>query len=407
MTELPLSLRAYLAATHVVPLLANRHLQRRVARGKEHPTRWVEKCGKPSATRPDGSLIWLHAVGLGEVLALRGLITEMASQTDAHFLVTSSTRAGAQAFADNAPPRTIHQFLPLDAPPFRRAFLDHWQPDLCVWTEQDIWPGFVVDLKKRNIAQCMIAARMNNASFARHRRSRATFQFIYNEMRLITAQDPATAKYLEHLGATDVRTTGSLKSSAPPLQCDANELTAISEQTAGRFVWAVAPAHSADINIALAAHTQLLTTNPTALLIIVPRFPDRSVEIALPFTTRSKAEMPTKAVWLMDTMGELGLVYRLAQAALIGGTFDETEGHNPWEAVALNCAVLHGPRIANFAADYTALDKTAAICATDATDVFDALQSDLSPRIQSAGTLREKLAQSTQTLARDLMNLVP
>ena len=152
-------LRAYLVTSYLFPLFAGRVLRKRIARGKEHPTRWIEKQARGLAPRPDGPLIWLHAVGLGEVLSLRGLIAIMADQApDASFLVTSTTRASAVVFARNLPPRTIHQFLPLDAPSYRRRFLDHFQPNLCIWAEQDIWPGFVSDLNRRAIPQAVVAA---------------------------------------------------------------------------------------------------------------------------------------------------------------------------------------------------------------------------------------------------------
>ncbi|MBB5722645.1 3-deoxy-D-manno-octulosonic-acid transferase [Loktanella ponticola] len=406
MAKLPLSLRAYMALTHLVPLLAKRHLKKRVARGKEHPTRWTEKLGQATITRPRGPLIWLHAVGLGEVLSLRGLIHEMADQTDANFLVTSGTLAGANAFAKNAPPRTIHQFLPLDAPQYRQAFLDHWQPDLCVWVEQDIWPGFVADLARRDIPQTLIAARMNAKSHARHARTTPLFSFIYKQMRLITAQDANTQTHLQNLGASNVIITGSLKSSAPPLQYDAAELSELQTILGPRFTWTTAPAHQADVDLALAAHAQLLTTKPDALLIIAPRFPDRENTISVPHTVRSKGEKPTENVWLADTFGDLGLIYSLADAALIGGTNDNTEGHNPWEAVALNTAIFHGPRVANFQTDYDALDKNGALCITSPAELTDALIRDLQPNIAAASDLRAKHGKAITALAKTLTDVI-
>ena len=399
-------LRAYLTATYAVPLLAKRHLRKRVARGKEHSRRWTEKLGQPSLARPHGTLIWLHAVGLGEVLSLRGLIHQMATQSDAHFLVTSSTRAGAEAFAQNAPPRTMHQFLPLDAPRYRRAFLDHWKPDLCVWVEQDIWPGFVVETVKRGIPQALIAARMNAQSTARHDRARHIFTHVYNQMQIITAQDSTTAAHLTSLGAIDVSVTGSLKPSAPALDCDAAELQTLSRQLKDRFVWITAPAHDADITLALAAHDIILRADPDALLIIAPRFPEKPVVITRPYTTRSKGEMPGKSVWLADTLGELGLMYRLSQAALIGGTNDDTEGHNPWESVALNTAIFHGPRTANFKSDYTDLDTAGATQITDAAHLAHHLRRDLAPAIKAATQLRDTKMQATRDLGQTLMNLI-
>ena len=170
-----LMLRAYLAASRAIPLAAPRHLQKRLAKGKELPDRWREKLGEPTLPRPDGPLIWLHAVGLGEVLALRGLIAALAERSEAQFLVTSTTRASAEVLAANLPPRTRHQFLPLDAPGYLHRFLDHWQPSLSVWAEQDLWPGAVAAASARGIPLALVNARMNADAYARRRHWRGLY----------------------------------------------------------------------------------------------------------------------------------------------------------------------------------------------------------------------------------------
>ncbi|WP_296423515.1 glycosyltransferase N-terminal domain-containing protein [Yoonia sp.] len=407
-------LRLYLLISYAFPLVAPRLLRRRLARGKETPARWTEKLGQSLGPRPDGPLIWLHGVGLGEVLSLRGLITRLAdARPDASFLVTSTTAASAQVFAKNLPPRTLHQFLPIDAPPYRRRFLDHFRPDLCVWAEQDIWPGFVSDAARRGIPQAVIAARMNAKSHRAHHRARSLYRDLYRAMARVTAQDSATAGHLTQLGARGpVAITGSLKPGAVPLACDCAELHLIAGAFAGRTVWAVAPSHRADEDIALAAHDLLRQTDPTALLIIAPRFPDRRDAIAaachLPLKRRSRGELPDidDAIWLCDTFGDLGLIYRLTPTVLIGGTFDNTAGHNPWEAAALHTAILHGPCVGNFATDFAMLDDVNA-----ARRVNDAPQ--LAQAVQSPGSLAHNATQviaaastQTDTLARDLLKLL-
>lgn len=408
MAKQPLTLRAYLAATHVVPFLAKRHLKKRIARGKEHPTRWTEKLGLPSEARPDGTLIWLHAVGLGEVLSLRGLIAQMATITDVHFLVTSSTLAGANAFAQNMPPRTIHQFLPLDAPNYRHAFLDHWQPDLCIWAEQDLWPGFVTTLANRRIPQAMISARMTESSFRNKARLHSFFAHLYKQMALITAYDEDTAKSLNYLGAEKVTISGSLKPSAPALSHNPLDLAALQSTIKSRFTWITAPSHLADEVLAIAAHKRLRTQIPNALLIIAPRFPNRGITSDMPTKRRSKGEMPTvnTAIYLADTLGELGLFYRLASAAFIGGTNDTTEGHSPWEAANLHIAIIHGPRTANFKADYDLLRaENAAICVTTEQSLADALSQDLSTQITNAQRVIAGQHAVIKKLAQDLVAL--
>jgi 3-deoxy-D-manno-octulosonic-acid transferase len=214
-------LRLALALARAIPLVAPMVLKRRVAKGKDLPDRWREKLGKPSQPRPDGPLIWLHAVGLGETLALRGLIAAMAAQSpQAEFLVTSTTRGSAEVLAQNLPPRTRHQFLPLDAPAYLARFLDHWRPVLSVWAEQDLWPGAVTAAAARGIPLALVNARMNAEAYARRRRWTGLYADLFARFALITAQDDATARHLQALGAKDVSVTGSLKAAAPPLAAD-------------------------------------------------------------------------------------------------------------------------------------------------------------------------------------------
>ncbi|WP_108816397.1 3-deoxy-D-manno-octulosonic acid transferase [Loktanella sp. Alg231-35] len=402
------ALRSYLAASHLIPLVAKPLLRRRLKRGKEHPTRWPEKLGQGLAPRPEGPLIWLHAVGLGEVLSLRGLITRMAAaRPDVSFLVTTTTAASAEVFAKNAPPRTLHQFLPLDAPRYRKRFLNHFDPDLCIWAEQDLWPGFVSAIAARRIPQCIVAARMNAASYTAHQKAKGLFRDLYQAMALVTAQDQVTATHLEGLGAT-VRVTGSLKPAAPALTSDPATLDTLRRATAGRFVWAVAPAYPADAERARAAHDILRQTDPTALLIIVPRHPSGFADDPVP--KRSQGQWPDAdtPVWLCDTFGELGLIYRVAQAVLIGGTFSDIEGHNPWEAATLSTAILCGPRTANFQADFEALiDAKAAISVANSAGIATALrEDDLQAHAQRAADHVSTAGAATDQLATELLQKV-
>jgi len=340
------ALRGWSAFTWVAAPLLQRHLRKRIARGKEDPARWREKLGETAALRPDGSLIWLHAVGLGEVLALRGLIHKLnALAPDLSFLVTSNTLGSAQVFAENLPPRTRHQFAPIDTPQAARRFLDHWRPDLAIWAEQELWPGLVLRTDQRGIPLAMVNARMNAVSFTKRKKAAALYADALARFALVSAQDKATAQHLTALRAKAVRVDGSLKVIAPPLagqrQTDLDGL-----------VWVLASSHPADEAVAIAAHRKVLETNPNAVLVIVPRNVGRAAQI-------SSILPEGDAFRVVDTLGALGDWYRTATMACIGGTFGDTEGHNPWEAVQLDCAVAHGPRTANFAADYVALADTA------------------------------------------------
>lgn len=412
-----LGLRGYLAATGALTPALPWHLKRRLRRGKDLPDRWREKLGEPGLPRPEGPLVWLHAVGLGEVLALRGLIAGLHGKApDLSFLVTSGTRASAEVLAQNLPPRTVHQFLPLDTPAYGARFLDHWRPDLAIWAEQEIWPGLVWQADRRGIPLALVNARIGARAFRARRRVRGLYADILERFRLLAAQEAESARHLEALGATGVQVTGSLKPLAPPLACDAAELARLKEAIGGRQVWLAASTHAEDEAMAFAAHALLRRTTPQTLLILAPRFPERALEIAekaeavgLTVARRSTGALPTEdaAVYLADTFGELGLWYRLAPAALIGGSFGPVEGHNPWEAAHLDAALLHGPRTANFADDYTTLgDAQAARRIETPDDLAAALTSpDLPELTRNARTLLTAGQGRLEALCDDLLAL--
>nr|WP_207623615.1 glycosyltransferase N-terminal domain-containing protein [Rhodobacter calidifons] len=403
-------MRAYLAASHLIPLAAPSLLRRRLVRGKELTDRWREKLGEPGLPRPEGPLVWLHAVGLGETLALRGLIAAMADQAPgAEFLVTSTTRGSAEVMAANLPPRTRHQFLPLDAPGYLRRFLDHWRPALSVWAEQDLWPGAVVATAARGIPLALVNARMNAAAFARRRRLRGPFRDMLARFRLIAAQDETTARHLRQLGAPEVQVTGSLKAAAPPLSADPDAMGTLRQMLSGRPRVLLASSHPEDEAVAL---TVLRGMADRPLLLIAPREPARGGDIAamaaglgLRATRRSAGEGPSGEVWIADTLGEMGLWYRLCPVTLIGGTFGATEGHNPWEPAALGSAILHGPRVAHFAADFARLDEAEAALEIGAETLGPALLADHADRAARAHALSQAARDSLAPLARELLVL--
>ncbi len=432
------ALAAYLGLSRAIPALAPAILRRRLARGREDPARWREKLGEPGAERPEGRLVWLHAVGLGEVLALRGLIGALA-QADGglSFLVTSSARSSAQVMAGNLPPRTLHQYLPLDAPAYLRRFLAHWRPDLSVWAEQDLWPGAIWAADRAGLPLALVNARMNAAAYRRRARAAGLYRDLLGRFRLVTAQDAETAGNLASLGARAVTVEGSLKAASPPLAANPAEVEAMRAALAGRRLWLVASSHAEDEAAALAAQAMLWRADPAWLLVIVPRDPGRGAGIlkaagdhGLSATLSGQNDAPGSggpkigqfsgaqkigqfsapapaAVHVDAGFGRLGLWYRLAPAALIGGSFGATEGHNPWEAAALGAAILHGPRIAHFVNDYSALHAAEAARQVTAGTLAEALSDpDLPPMAARARALQEAQRDTLAPLAARLIALM-
>ncbi|MCW1950285.1 MAG: 3-deoxy-D-manno-octulosonic acid transferase [Octadecabacter sp.] len=412
-------LRLVLGVGAVLSPLARPLLKRRLAKGKEDPARWREKLGETSATRPDGPLVWMHGVGVGEVMALRGLIIAMsAACPDLNFLVTSSARSSGEVFAKNLPPRTQHQYLPLDLPGPVAHFLDHWKPDLAVWSDQEVWPRLAVTCARRGIPQAYVAARITEKSAKAKSRFGAAYGDLYRLLDTRHAQEDRTAAALCDLMGDDtpVQVTGSLKAAAAPLAADPDLLAQFDAQT--RPIWVVASAHRQDIELALDA--QKLAREQygfPSFLIIAPRLLNdtQAIEAAcedrsLTCSKRSANQLPapTIDVFIADSFGELGTWYRAASFALIGGTFDATQGHNPWEAVALNCAVLHGPHVLNFATDYRMLEAAnASRLVNTAGEIASALVDENASQMASSAThVREQAATGLTQITTDLIALL-
>ena len=402
-------LRGYTVTTRAAGLVAPRLLLRRLARGKEDPNRWTEKLGTPTAARPKGRLVWMHAVGLGEVMALRGLIGAMQDlDRKLNVLVTSTARSGAEVFAKSAPDRTLHQYLPLDVPRYLQQFLDHWQPNLSIWSEQDIWPGAIYVADRAEVPLALVNGRMNAQSHARRARARGLYRDVLGRFALMSAQDEATAQHLADLGGGHLRVDGPLKAAAPDLPADPQSLQRLTEHAADRSVWLLASSHPEDEAQALNA------VRPDDLLIIAPRDITRGDEIAakvqaqgLTASLRSVVgDALNTHVYVADTFGEMGLWYRLAKRAVIGGTFGQTEGHNPWEAAALGCAILHGPRVANFASDFALLQSSGAAVSVKPDGLGPALESDMTNAATAARQLVDHARAGLHPLARDLVGLI-
>ena len=365
-----LQLRGYLILRRVLQPVMRRVLAGRIRKAKENAARAGERLGIATQVRPTGRVVWMHAVGLGEVLALRPLIVGMQQVApDLNFVITSTARSSADVLGQNLPANTVHQFLPLDGPTYMAKFLDHWQPCLSIWSEQDIWPGAIHDCAARDIPLAYVNGRMDNKSTAKRARLAGLYKKVFGLFDLITVQDEQTAENLSSLGGRDVRVTGSLKPAAEPLSVDVGMLATLQVALEGRKIWVAASTHCEDEAVLIDAQRELVKRDPSWLLILAPRAPARGDEIegalvqaGLTCTRRSKGGQPdpSHSVWIVDSFGELGLWYRLAAAAFVGGSYGSLGGHNPWEAICLNLLVCHGPNVANFAKDYEVLDYSGA-----------------------------------------------
>jgi 3-deoxy-D-manno-octulosonic-acid transferase len=363
--RLPFVLRVYRVATSVIAPLAGVLVARRLKQGKEHPDRLDERYGAATTPRPAGPLVWIHGASVGEILTVIPLMERIRAK-EFGVLCTSGTVTSANLAQHRLPAGAIHQFITLDAPRFVNRFLDHWRPDLAIFVESDLWPNLIVTSAKRGIPLILVNGRLSERSFKRWRWAPAAIAAVLRCFDLCLAQSSAHAARYRDLGAPRVATTGNLKLDVPEPPADAAALAALNAAVAGRIVIAGASTHAGEETMLIDAHRRLRNSFPRLLTIIAPRHPERGpgiVEIAraanLRAMLRSRGDLPAPdtEIYVADTLGELGLIYRIAPIVFVGGSLASHGGQNPIEPIKLGAAILHGPHVWNFAEIYTALDN--------------------------------------------------
>lgn len=359
---------AWRLATALAAPLLRWHLGRRVRRGKEIAARLPERQGL-AAARPPGRLLWLHAASVGEAIsALPVLEALLARDAALHLLVTTGTVTGAQALMDRLPaapaapgasgfPRVTHRFLPLDVPAWVARFLDGWRPDAGVLVESELWPNLIAAARARRLPMALLNARISPRSFVRWRRFPRSADEILGGFALVLARSEGDRARLAALGAAAPQCWGDLKAAAEPLPADAEALERLRALIGDRPVFLAASTHPGEEALVLAAHARLAPDWPRLLTVLVPRHPDRGVAVAelsarqgVAVARRAGGGAPGAdvAVYVADTLGELGLFYRLATLALVGGSLVPRGGQNPLEAARLGCPILLGPHTDNF-----------------------------------------------------------
>lgn len=386
-------LRAYVAFSAISEPLWRLALSRREKRGKEDPARLSERLGQPGRERPKGPLLWFHALSVGESLALLALLDRILDRHgDTRILLTTGTRTSAEALArQNLPKRVIHQMVPIDARAPVRRFLDHWQPDLAVFAELDFWPALMSETHRRRIPMALINSRMSDHNFQKRKSGAALFRDLLDMFEIALVQDDGTRDRFIALGCDPAKISvlGALKGAPRPLPADAETLSQFHTLLADRPVWLAASTEAREQETVIDAHRDVLAQNPNALLILAPRHPSEADHIAdtlsrsdLTFVRRSAGDTltPKTQVLLADTIGEMGLWYRLSPVTFMGHSLKTTEpvlrGKNPFEAAVLDTALIHGPNVVDFEESYDALDTgNAALALADNADLAPAVIS--------------------------------
>lgn len=372
------ALIAWRLLTRLLEPLAPRLLDARAKQGKEDPARVDERLGRASVARPDGELVWLHGVSVGETLSLLPVVERLRQKRpDLTVLVTSGTLTSAALLAKRLPAGVIHQFAPVDTPGAVVAFLDHWRPSLAVFVESELWPNLILEARGRGVKLVLASARITEKTVAGWSRFPAAVGQILSAFDRILPQDETSAARLHSLGARiDGHVNLKLSGEAPPH--DAAAFTRLSAAIGDRPVVVAASTHDGE-EIALVRALDRLTDR--LCLILVPRHPARGADIAAAlerdgyrFALRSQGREPDRDtdLYLADTLGEMGLFLRLADVVVMGGSFSASlekppvGGHNPLEPARLGKPAVTGPDMTNWAAVTEALVQAGGLAVVDA-----------------------------------------
>lgn len=364
----------YSAALYVLSPLIWRRAWREQA--PTHARR--QRLGLVSPTPADERMLWLHCASVGEVQAARPLIEELLVRYPEHRLtVTTMTATGAEralALAEGrSDGRLCHRFVPLDFPGAARRFVDRLRPELALFFETELWPNLLAACRRREVPVAVVNGRLSSRAFRGYARIRPLMAEALRQVDWLAARSREDAERFRQLGMAAERTAvvGSLKFDIAVNDAghDVSERlrTRLGRQ---RPVWVAGSTHEGEDDILLAAHARLRERHPEALLVLVPRHPQRFEAVAalcreagMAAARRSRDEWPEAgtAVYLGDTMGELLALYGAADLAFVGGSLVPVGGHNLLEPAALGVPVLSGPELANFTEEAAILRQADAL----------------------------------------------
>jgi 3-deoxy-D-manno-octulosonic-acid transferase len=369
----------FLAKPFVRPAL---WLRRRRGLESSDPPRMEERFGVASVIRPKGRIFWFNASSVGEANSIVPVVERvLARYKDVYALVTTTTLTGAEVMSKKLKDkRAIHQFLPVDRGAYVKRFLDYWKPSAGFFVDSDFWPNLMLSSARRGVPLVLLNGRISDRSYRRWMKNRNVSAKLLSTFIYLFAKSDEDKKKLLGMGAKVVVCVGNLKYGVPPLEYDEKVLGALEKSLGGRKAWVAASTHEGEEALLEISHRVVRAAHPDALLIIAPRHPARGVEIAKMFeergysvAVRSTGQKITSetAVYIADTLGELGLFFKLAPVAFVGGSLlPNLAGHNPFEPAKLGDAVLSGMFVSSFAETYDIMKaEDAVIMVEDETEL--------------------------------------
>ena len=373
--------------TILYPLVIKGYIDKRKKIGKEDVARFNERIGRPKMPRPEGKLFWLHGASVGESVSMLPLINKiLETYPDSHVMVTTGTVTSADVMSKRLPERAFHQFIPIDNPFFTTRFIKHWQPDVALWFESELWPAMLSSIKRKNTPLILINGRISNKSFKRWQQ----FDFVCKELlscfTFCLGQSEEDAYRLQVLGAPNSICLGNLKYAGLPLPIDEKKRDEIVKQIGKRTFWLASSTHNDEELRIAKVHKRLKEKFPDLLTLIAPRHPQRGPEIkeaiekiGLKASLRSENEKITSTtdIYIANTIGEMGIWYDIAKLVFIGGSLIPHGGQNFIEPSRVRDAVVVGPHMHNFTDAMNRAKKADAIIQVTDTEELQEVVSQL------------------------------
>ncbi|MDC0612271.1 lipid IV(A) 3-deoxy-D-manno-octulosonic acid transferase [Vibrio sp.] len=330
--------------------------------------RWLEYIGlgkiKSESTRP----IWIHAVSVGESMGIIPLIREIKKSHPAKcIIVTTTTSTGAQIIMSQLKDDVTHYFMPFDIPWCVRRFVTKINPETFIIMETELWPNTLSIVNSLSIPITVINARLSEKSCKSYQKLGSFFRRVLNKVDHIVCQNPSDRERFERLGmdASKLSVSGSLKFDIKIDDAAIEKGVNIRSEFGDRPIWIAASTHQGEDEQLLTVHQQILKQLPNALLILVPRHPERFDSVFKLCTesfdtVRRTGKLPVKSssqVYLADTMGELIALFAASDVCFMAGSLigDKVGGHNPLEPAAVGLPVITGPSYYNFKDIYRCL----------------------------------------------------
>ncbi len=324
-------------------------LPKRINIGKETEESTRQKCGIYNTPKMPEPPIWIHAASVGELVSVSALVRAI----DSPVLITTVTQSSGKmfqklGFASNV----THQYAPLDSPIYVRRFLKHFHPSIGIFIDSELWPNMIY-MASKYCKLINLNARISARSYGKWRYFKSFIRSLYNKFDIIYAASLDDKRKIEKLAQRAVEFIGNLKLTVPPLECDAEELEDLKKLN--RFVITFSTFHAHEMGVVSEVCNTLCAKYKDILIILAPKHIGKLGNLIkdcnnlnIVFRSKNEGITPSTNIYIADTIGEMGLWYRLASIAVVGGSFSDVEGHNIIEPAKLDNAIVIGDRFNNF-----------------------------------------------------------